>query len=63
MTSESLQKRKRAVQLLTYYLSSTRVAAGLSWDGDNDAEVDEIVGAIIDAVAAKVRIVLPGEEG
>ena len=61
--SEFLQKRKRAVRLLAYYLSSTRVAAGLSWDGDNDAEVDEIVGAIIDAVAANVRIVLPGEEG
>lgn len=59
MMNEFLQKRKRAVRLLTYYLKSTRVAAGLSWDEDNDAEVDEIVSAILDAAAANTLIIMP----
>lgn len=45
--------RRKAIRLMNYYLGSARSAAGLSWSEENDAEVSEMVDAIIAAAIAK----------
>lgn len=46
--------RNSAVKLLRFYLKSTRLACGLTWDFDNDGEVELIVDYIIDAACQKI---------
>ena len=48
MTTSDIS-RNHAVRLLRFYLKSTRLAAGLTWTTDNDAEVEMLVDYIIDA--------------
>jgi hypothetical protein len=42
--------RERAKRLLKNYLRYGVKASGLKWDSDNDAEVEDIVDCLIDAV-------------
>jgi hypothetical protein len=48
MTTSDISRAK-AIHLLRFYLQSTRLAAGLTWTTDNDAEVEMLVDYIIDA--------------
>ena len=48
MTTSDIS-RNHAVRLLHFYLKSTRLAVGLTWNSDNDAEVELLVDCIIDA--------------
>ena len=41
--------QRRAAHLLAHYLRQVYRAAGMRWDSDNDAEVDDLVECIIDA--------------
>ena len=40
---------EQAIRLLTRYLKPSWEAAGLCWDGDNDAEIAELVGLLTEA--------------
>lgn len=40
---------RRAVELAQHYFRLLATAAGVPWDGDNDAEVELMVASIIDA--------------
>lgn len=40
--------KERAVNSLTHYLKTAWEAAGLSWGDDNNLEVEQIVGDIIE---------------
>ena len=44
-----MNARDRAVRLLEHYFSLLAKKAGLHWDGDNNAEIGEIVDSIIEA--------------
>lgn len=46
--------RNQAVKLLRFYLKSTRLAAGLTWDGDNDGEIEMLIDYIIDAATQRM---------
>jgi hypothetical protein len=41
--------RDRAAQLLRFYIRHAWEAAGKRWDGDNDAEIEVLVDALIGA--------------
>lgn len=41
--------REKAKSLLTHYIEILFQAAGLRWDEDNRAEIEDIVDCIIDA--------------
>lgn len=43
----------RAAGTLTYYLRAAWTAAGLPWNGDNEAEVRELLAAIREMAAAQ----------
>ena len=43
---------QRATSLLQHYLHMAVTASGQRWDGDNNAEVADIVDSIIDAATA-----------
>jgi hypothetical protein len=57
MTGEA---QRRAVELAQFYFRRMAQEAGAAWDGDNDAEVDLMVGCIIDAAALGLRSQLDG---
>jgi hypothetical protein len=40
---------ERAGDLLTFYLRRATEAAGARWDGDNEGEIRDAVGHIVDA--------------
>ena len=45
-----MSRKDRAITNLIWYIEHAWEAAGLHWDSDNDAEVADIVDAILDAV-------------
>ena len=45
---------QKAKQLLVHYFTITARAAGIQWDGDNVAEVEDIVEHIIGAAVEKM---------
>lgn len=47
--------RERAATLLTHYLKTAHVNAGVHWDADNDGEVEEIIDALHDMVVEQVQ--------
>ena len=49
--SRSTAAAAKAGELLSHYLQMAWEAAGLGWDGDNIAEVGEIVSLITEAAA------------
>ena len=54
--------RTRAIRLLRHYLRTVWSAAGLRWDGDNDAEVGLLVDAIIEAATQEHEDILAERE-
>jgi hypothetical protein len=38
-----------ATSLLTHYMKTAWEAAGLTWDSDNDSEIQELIEAIVNA--------------
>lgn len=44
-----MSRKDRAKSNLVWYIEKVWRAAGLNWDSDNVAEVEEIVEAILDA--------------
>lgn len=44
-----MTKRKRAKLLMQSYIHMLMLRAGMYWDDDNVAEIDELVDCIIDA--------------
>jgi hypothetical protein len=46
---------ERAKRLLRHYIRMVWQAAGLVWDSDNDAEVDDIVDCLIAASVAEME--------
>jgi hypothetical protein len=49
------EAHRRAVDLARFYFRRIAEQAGMNWDGDNDVEVELMVGYIIDAAAARLR--------
>ena len=49
------EAHRRAVALAQYYFRQLAEQAGMSWDGDNNTEVELMVSFIIDAAAAGLR--------
>lgn len=49
-------KRKSAVSLFIHYMTVTWEEAGISIDGDNVSEWENLIDSIIDAAVAKVRM-------
>src|SRR6266496_3353648 len=47
--------QRRATDLAQFYFRLIAQRAGVKWDGDNDTEVDLMVGYIIDAAAARLH--------
>lgn len=45
----------QAVHLAQFYLRMIAERAGATWEGDNDTEVEIMVGHIIDAAAERLR--------
>lgn len=45
--------RATAIHLLSFYLQQVYRAAGLHWTSDNDAEIEDLVDAILAASAAQ----------
>jgi len=54
---------RTAVRLLTHYLRQASQKAGLVWDGDNNAEIAEIVDEIILAVFDRMKEREDGQNG
>lgn len=54
------EAQRRAVELARFYFRRIAEAAGAAWDGDNDVEVELMVGYIIDAARADLRGQLDG---
>jgi hypothetical protein len=54
------EPQQRAVQLAQFYFRRIAQPAGVPWDGDNDSEVDLMVGCIIDAAAGEMRAQFAG---
>jgi hypothetical protein len=46
---------KKANYLLRYYLRTIWEKAGLKWDSDNDAEVDEIIDDIENTISDEIE--------
>ena len=46
---------RKACEMLSHYLRTAWEAAGLQWDADNDAEVADLVKAILIAADAQAR--------
>ena len=53
-TARSDQKRAEAKRLLAHYLRTVWERAGLKWDADNQAEVEDIVDLLIEAATEPV---------
>ena len=49
------EAHRRAVELAQHYFRLIATAAGANWDGDNDVEIELMVGYIADAAAAGLR--------
>ena len=49
------EAHQRAVALAQQYFRQIAQQAGMNWDGDNDVEVELMVGYVIDAAAARLR--------
>jgi hypothetical protein len=47
--------QRRAVELAQFYFRRLAQEAGAAWDGDNDTEVELMVGSIIEAAAERLR--------
>jgi hypothetical protein len=56
------QRHQRAAHLLGFYLSQSFRAAGLRWDGDNTAEVVDLIDAIIEAATAAAVVEIRAEQ-
>lgn len=48
-----MDEAQRAKRLLTHYLRNLVQLSGNRWDSDNDAEVEDIIDAIIEAAATE----------
>jgi hypothetical protein len=44
----------KAAELLSFYMQQVYAAAGLKWDGDNEAELGTVVDLIIEAASEDV---------
>ena len=49
------EAQRQAVELAQFYFRRIAQQAGMRWDGDNDTEIDLMVGCIIDAAEAGLR--------
>ena len=49
------EAQRRAVELAQFYFRRIAEAAGANWDGDNDVEIELMVGHIINAAVAPLR--------
>ena len=49
-----MDKRQKAKRLAKHYFSLIALEAGVSWSGDNDVEIDELIDAIIDAAKDEI---------
>jgi len=45
-----MNNRQQATKLLTYYFRLIAQKAGVNWDSDNNAEVEQIIEAIFDEI-------------
>jgi hypothetical protein len=54
------EAQRRAVELAQFYFRRIAESAGMSWDSDNDAEIDLMVGCIIGAAAEELRAQIAG---
>jgi len=52
--------QRRAVDLVRFYFRRIAEQAGMTWDGDNDVEIELMVSSTIDAATAQVRGQLDG---
>ena len=52
-----------AATILIHYIRRAHEAAGLKWDGENSAEIEEAVGLIVNAAAQEAGAMLAGEDG
>ena len=46
---------RRAVELAQFYFRKIAESAGWTWDGDNDVEVELMIGNVIEAAAERLR--------
>jgi hypothetical protein len=49
------ESHRRATDLARFYLRRIAEQAGMTWDGDNDVEIELMVSFIIDAARADMR--------
>jgi hypothetical protein len=49
------EAHRRAVDLARFYFRHIAEQAGMSWDGDNDVEIELMVSRVVDAAAAMLR--------
>lgn len=54
------EAHRPAVELAQHYFRQIAEQAGMAWDGDNDVEVELMVGYVIDAAAARLAGQLDG---
>jgi len=54
------EAQRRAVDLARFYFRRIAEQAGMTWDGDNDVEIELMVSFTIDAATAQVRGQLDG---
>jgi hypothetical protein len=47
--------QRRAAELAQHYFRLIAQRAGVNWDGDNDTEIDLMIGHIVDAAAERLR--------
>lgn len=57
--SRYYQARLKAAGMLGHYFSTSIIGAGLRWDGDNAAEMEQIIDAIV--VAVKAALLMEAE--
>jgi hypothetical protein len=49
-----MSNRYRAVDLLAHYLSTVFRAAGLDWDSDNNAEIENLMDLLIGVMREEI---------
>jgi hypothetical protein len=54
------EAQRRAVDLARFYFRRIAEQAGMTWDGDNDVEIELMVSFIIDGARADMRDQLDG---
>ena len=53
---EYICAKKKATALLSHYFALLFEKADLEWTEDNEAEMEDLVGAIVDTVRATIQV-------